>query len=133
MLKLSNDDDHAAGAAPAGRFIMASRRLAVTAVNADILSDEDIRIVEVPSVVSVSVSSVTNGDEFGLRLNKTIIMDAGEVNTVAADLIDAYADRMVFNSVVGPGQLKAPVPTLTTELQALFSVEPILPGMQAGF
>jgi len=38
---------------------------------------------------------------------------------------------MVFNSVVGRGQLKVPVPTVTTELQFLISVEPILPGMPA--
>lgn len=112
---------------------MASRRIGVAAVTADALSDEDIRLVEVPSIVNLMVSSVTNGDLCGLRLNKTIIMDNGEVNTIAGDIIDADMDRMVFNSVVGPGQLKIPVPTLTTELQFLISVEPILPGMQAGF
>jgi len=112
---------------------MASRRIGVGAVTADALSDEDIRLVEVPSVVSLAVSSVTNGDLVGLRLNKTIIMDNGECNTIAGDILDAYMDRLVFNSVVGAGQLKIPVPTLTTELQFLISVEPILPGMQPGF
>jgi len=112
---------------------MSSRRIGVGAVTADALSDEDIRLVEVASVVNLMVSSVTNGDLVGLRLNKTIILDSSECNTIAGDVIDADADRMVFNSVVGPGQLKIPVPTLTTELQFLLSVEPILPGMQPGF
>jgi len=112
---------------------MASRRIGVGAVTADALSVEDIRLVEVASVVNLMVSSVTNGDLVGLRLNKTIILDNSECNTIAGDIIDADMDRMVFNSVVGPGQLKIPVPTLTTELQFLISVEPILPGMQPGF
>jgi len=113
---------------------MATRRIGVGAVTADALSDEDIRLVEVPSIVNLAVSSVTNGDLAGLRLNKTIIRDDSECNTIAGDVIDAgSADRVVMNSVVGPGQLKIPVPTLTTELQFELSVEPILPGMQAGF
>jgi len=105
---------------------MGSRRIAVAAVTGDALSEEDIRLVEVLSRVSLYVSSVTNGDTLGLRLNKTIIMDEGEVNTVAGDVIDASADQMVFDTVVGPGQLKVPVNTLTTELQFLIVVEPIL-------
>ena len=105
---------------------MSSRRLGVTAVTGDALSNEDIRLVEVPSRVNFFASSVTNGDQVGLRLNKTIIMDDGEVNTISGDIIDTSMDQLVFNSVVGPGQLKVPVPTLTTELQFLISVEPVL-------
>jgi len=112
---------------------MSSRRLGIGATTADALSDEDIRIVEQPSVLNFSVSSVTNGDLVGVRLNKTIIMDDSECNTIAGDIIDADMDRMIFNSVVGLGQLKVPVSALTTELQFLISVEPILPGMQPGF
>jgi len=111
---------------------MASRRLGVGSTSNDVLSDEDIREVDGPSIVNLSVSSVTNGDLCGLRLNKTIIMDDSEVNTIAGDIIDAYMDRMVFNSVVGAGQLKIPVPTLTTELQLLISVEPILGELEPG-
>jgi len=107
---------------------MSSRRLGIVAVNADTLSTEEIRRVEVPSVVNLAASSVTNGDTLGLSLNKTTIMDEGEVNTIAGDIIDAYMDRMIFNSVVGRGQLRAPVNALTTELQFLLSVEPILRG-----
>jgi hypothetical protein len=105
---------------------MASRRLGITAVTSDALSTEDIRLVEVLSRVNFWASSVTNGDLCGLRLNKTIIMDDGEVNTISGDVIDSSMDQLVFNTVVGAGQLKVPVPTLTTELQFLISVEPVL-------
>jgi hypothetical protein len=105
---------------------MASRRLGITASTNDALANEDIRLVEVLSRVNFWASSVTNGDLTGLRLNKTIIMDDGEVNTISGDIIDTSMDQLVFNSVVGPGQLKVPVPTLTTELQFLISVEPVL-------
>ncbi len=105
---------------------MASRRLGITAVTNDALSDQDIRTVEVPSVVNLWASSVTNGDLIGLRLDKTVIMDDGECNTIAGDIIDTSMDQLVFDTVVGPGTLRIPVPTLTTELQFIISVEPIL-------
>jgi len=106
---------------------MASRRLAVTATTADALSDEDIRRVETPSLVNFFAASVTNGDQVGLRLNKTIIVDDGECNIEAsADVIDSDRDQVTFNTLVGRGQLRVPVPTVTTELQFLISVEPFL-------
>ena len=105
---------------------MSSRRLGITAVTNDALANEDIRLVETLSTVNFWASSVTNGDNVGLRLNKTIIMDDGEVNTIAGDIISSESDQLVFNTVVGAGQLKVPVPVLNTELQFLISVEPIL-------
>lgn len=105
---------------------MASRRLGITAVTSDALSDQDIRNVEVPSVVNLWASSVTNGDLIGLRLDKTIIMDDGEVNTIVGDIIDTSMDQLVFDTVVGAGTLRIPIPTLTAELQFIISVEPIL-------
>lgn len=107
---------------------MASRRLGITAVTNDALADQDIRNVTEPSIVNLWASSVTNGDTIGLRMGKTIILDDGEVNTIAGDIIDASMDQLVFNSVVGVGNLRVPVATLTTELQFLISVEPILEG-----
>lgn len=106
---------------------MASRRVDVAAVTQDALQNEDIRRVEVPSTVNLWGSCVTNTDQLGLRLDKTVIMDNGPVNIeVAADCIDTDRDQLVFNTVVGRGQLRAPVPAVTTELQFLVSVEPIL-------
>ena len=106
---------------------MASRRLLVSAITGDAIADEDIRNVEVPSVVNLFATTVTVSDEIGLRLDKTVIMDAGTANVSAAavGMVDTGRDQLVFNSVVGPGRLRIPVPTLTTSLIFLLSVEPI--------
>lgn len=106
---------------------MASRRLLVSAVTGDALADEDIRNVEAPSEVNLWASAVTVTDEIGLRLDKTIIMDAGTANVSAAALgmVDTDRDQLVFNSLVGAGRLRVPVPTLTTSLVFIISVEPV--------
>ena len=106
---------------------MSSRRLGVNATTNDALSDQDIRNVLDPSVVNLWASSVTIGDLIGLRMDATIIMDDGECNVEAsADVIDTNRDQLIFDTVVGEGTLRIPVPTLTTELQFLLSVEPVL-------
>lgn len=106
---------------------MASRRLLVSAVTADALADEDIRNVEVPSIVNLFASAVTVTDEIGLRLDKTVIMDAGTANVAAAavGMVDTDRDQLVFNTVVGAGRLRINIPVLTTSLIFLISVEPI--------
>ena len=107
---------------------MASRRLLVSAVTNDALADQDIRTVEVPSVVNLWAASVTVSDTIGLRLDKTIIMDDGTCNVSAAalGLVQTQEDQLVFNAIVGPGTLRVPVATLTTSLIFIISVEPIL-------
>ena len=106
---------------------MASRRTDVTAATADAISTEEIRRVDVPSVVNMWASCVTNGDTIGLLLNRTEIMPTDEMNIeIAADVIDTSRDQLVFSTVVGAGQLRVPVGAVTTELQFLLSVEPIL-------
>ncbi len=106
---------------------MASRRLLVAASTNDALSAEDIRTVEVASVVNLWAGGVTLTDLIGLRLDKTIIMDDSICNIRAAaisvNLINE--DQLVFDSVVGPGLLRVPV-TVTTSLIFTLSVEPIL-------
>lgn len=106
---------------------MASRRMLVSATTNDALSDQDIRTIEVPSVVNLWASTVTVTDTVGLRLDKTIIMDDGTANVSAAALgmVDTDRDQLVFNSVVGAGTLRLPV-TVTTSMIFLLSVEPIL-------
>lgn len=106
---------------------MASRRMVITAVTGDAIATEEIRRVDVPSTINLWASCVTKGDQLGLLLNRTEIMPADNVNLeVSADVIDTDRDQLVFNSVVGAGQLRVPVPAVTTELQFLLSVEPIL-------
>lgn len=106
---------------------MASRRLVVTAATADALATEEIRRVETPSTVNLWASCVTKGDKLGLALNRTDIMPADNINIeVSADVIDVARDQLLFNTVVGRGQLRAPITSVTTELQFLLSVEPII-------
>jgi len=107
---------------------MASRRLLVSAVTNDALSDQDIRTIEAPSVVNLWASCVTVTDTIGLRLGKTIILDDGTCNIRAAalGLVHVSDDQLVFDAVVGAGDLRLPVATLTTSLIFIISVEPIL-------
>jgi len=106
---------------------VASRRLLVAATTGDALSDQDIRTVETPSVVNLWGGGVTLTDNIGLRLDKTIIMDDGIMNIRAAAISVVLIDQdgLVFDSVVGPGQLRVPI-TVTTSAIFHISVEPIL-------
>lgn len=106
---------------------MASRRALVSATTSDAISDQDIRTVEVPSVVNLWATTVTVTDTIGLRLDKTIIMDEGTANVSAAATGEVKTDRdqLIFNSVVGPGLLRMPI-TVGTSAIYLLSVEPIL-------
>lgn len=106
---------------------MSSRRIDVGAPIGDAIATEEIRRVEQPSRVNLWASCVTNGDTIGLFLNKTEIMLTDECNIeTSADVIDVSRDQLVFGSVVGRGQLRVPIGAVTTELQFLLSVEPIL-------
>jgi len=106
---------------------MAVRRLLIAATTNDAVSDEDIRTVEVPSLVSLYAACVTLTDNIGLRLDKTIIMDDGICNIRAAAISVVLMDQdgLVFETVVGPGTLRIPV-TVTTSLIFHLIVEPIL-------
>ena len=106
---------------------MASRRIDVGAAINDAIADDEIRRVEQPSVVNLYASCVTNGDTIGLFLNKTEIMPTDECNIeISADVIDVARDQLVFDTVVGEGSLRVPIGAVTTELQFLLSVEPLL-------
>ena len=106
---------------------MSARRLLVSATTNDAISDEDIRTVEVPSLVSLYASCVTLTDNVGLRLDKTIIMDDGIVNIRAAAISVVLMDQdiLVFETIVGPGTLRIPV-TVTTSAIIHLIVEPIV-------
>ena len=106
---------------------MSSRRIDVGAVTNDAISTDEIRRVEVPSIVNMWASCVTNGDTIGLLLNKTEIMATDEMNIeISADVIDTGRDQLVFDTIVGEGQLRVPIGAVTTEVQFLLSVEPIV-------
>jgi len=106
---------------------MASRRFLVAASTNDALSDQDIRQVEVPSLINLWATGVNVTDEIGLRLDKTIIMDDGTMNVSAAALgmVDTERDQLVFSSLVGEGELRLPI-TVTASAIFLISVEPVV-------
>jgi len=107
---------------------MSSVRRLVSAVTVDDLSTLDIRIVEVLSVVNLWASAVTVTDLIGLSIGRVELMPASTANVRAAavGLVLSGDDQLVFNQLVGPGvgDLKVSVPTLTTSLIYVLSVEP---------
>jgi len=109
---------------------MASLRILVSAVSTDVISTRNIRLIDEVSVVNMWASCVTVTDEIGLNLGSITLMDPSTMNIRAAavGLVLAEADQLIFNLVVGPdaGDLAIPVPTLTTSLIFILSVEPAL-------
>lgn len=106
---------------------MPSLKFQAAAANPDIISAEVIRRVLRSSVVNLWGAGVTNGDTMGLFLDRTEIMATGEVNIeVSADVVDSGRDQLVFGSVIGRGNLRIPIGAVTTEIQGLVSVEPIV-------
>ncbi len=108
---------------------MASLRARVFATTADAIATSTIRQVRNPtgSVVNLFGSCVAVTDTIALFLNTTEIMAAGLLNVSAAALgrIQVQEDQLVFNSVVGIGDLRLPC-VVGTSLDFLLSVEPIL-------
>lgn len=110
-----------------GAAMLASRRIDVGAVTADAIATDEIRRVTRPSIVNFWASCVTNGDTIGVFLNRTELLPTDEMNIeVSADVIDTDRDQLLFNTRVGRGQLRVPVGAVTTEVQFLLSVEPLL-------
>jgi len=107
---------------------MASLRILVSAVTTDAIATRNIRLIDQPSVVNLWASCVTVTDEIGLNLGSVILMDPSTMNIRAAavGLVLTSDDHLVIDLVVGPdaGDLALPVPTLTTSLIFLLSVEP---------
>jgi len=106
---------------------MPSFRALVSATTTDALSAANIRRVAGPSVVSLWGTCVTVTDEIALFMDNTEIMASGTLNIRAAalGLVLVSDDQLVFSTVVGRGDLRIPVGTLTTSLIFLISVEPI--------
>jgi len=109
---------------------MASLRLLVSAVNADVLATQIIRKIIVPSVVNLWASCVTVTDTLGLNWGPLAaqILAQGTMNIRAAALGNIFVsdDQLLFNTLLGVGELQLPVDTLTTSLIFLLSVEPAI-------
>jgi len=106
---------------------VASLRQVVTSDTPDSISTSNIRRVLRPSVVNLWVSTGIVTDSVSLFLDQTEIMAAGPANISDATLalIKTSDDQLVFNSVVGRGDLRIPTVVATAQGQ-LLSVEPIL-------
>lgn len=108
---------------------MASLRGLITAVDPDVISSRNIRLIEEVSVVNLWASAVAIADTIGMNLGKVSIMDQSTMNVHAAalGLVHSDADQLVFNALVGPGagDLQLPVETVGTSLIFLLSVEPV--------
>jgi len=109
---------------------MASLRILVSAVNTDVIATRNIRLIDEVSVVNLWATCVTVTDEIGLNLGSQTLMDPTTMNIRAAaiGIVDTSDSQLVFNLIVVPnaGDLAIPVPTLTTSLIFLLSVEPLL-------
>jgi hypothetical protein len=109
---------------------MASLRILNSAVTTDAISTRNIRLIDVPSVVNLWASAVTVTDEIGLTLGSITLMDPSTANVRAAavGLVISGDDQLIFDLIVGPdaGDLAIPIPTLTTSLIFLLSVEPLV-------
>lgn len=98
---------------------MPTIRQAATATSSDILSNVKFSVVPARgAILNLWGSSATNGDTFGLSIgDRDLIVNGTELNVEAsADVIDTDRDQLLFNELVGTGQLFLPV-TITTEIQ----------------
>ncbi len=104
---------------------MAARRLLVAATNTDALSSENIRRVTRRSWVNLWAACVTLTDTIGLFLDQTEIMAPSicNIHAAALSLVNISDDGLVFNTLVGTGDLRVPV-VVTTSLIFHLSVEP---------
>ena len=96
-----------------------------TATTADALSTLKFSVVPVGgAILNVWVSSVTNGDTWGISVgDRDLVVNGTECNVeIAGDVVDVARDQMVFDEVLlSGGQLFFPA-TVTTELQAILAL-----------
>lgn len=104
---------------------MPTIRKRVTATTNNALSAEKFRYVGGRgAVVNLWACGVTATDDIGLAINSRDIILAGtDINIESsADVIDTDRDQILYNEVIEPGELYAPV-TVTTEMQFLLSIK----------
>ena len=93
---------------------------AVTAATTDALSNVKFNTIPPPgAIINMWIACAANGGTFGLAIgDRDIVVQGTESNVeVSADVIDAARDQVVFDEVVGPGQLYLPIPAAGTETQ----------------
>jgi len=106
---------------------VATIRARVTATTANALQNQKFAIIGGNgAVINLWGCGVSATDDIGLSIGSTEILAQGtDINIESsADVIDTDRDQLIFNAVVGPGQLYMPV-TVTTEMQFLLSINPV--------
>lgn len=106
---------------------MPTIRKRVTATTNNALATEKFRYVGGNgAIINLWAAGVTNSDDIGLAINSRDLLLAGtDINIEAsADVIDTDRDQILYNEVVEPGELYAPV-TVTTEMQFLLNIKPL--------
>lgn len=80
-------------------------------------------IPEPGAILNLWGAGVTGTDSFGISVGDKDIMVDGSLLSIeiSADVIDNDRDQLLFNEVVGPGQIFLPV-TVTTEAQFLLNI-----------
>lgn len=103
---------------------MPTIRQRVTATTSNALSNSQFNVIPAPgAILNLWAAGVSATDDVGLLVgDKEIIARGTDINIEAgADVVDNDRDQILFNEVVGPGQLFLPV-TVTTEMQFLLSI-----------
>lgn len=93
---------------------------AVAAATTDALANVKFNTIPPPgAIVNLWIACAANGGTFGFAVgNEEIVVQGTEANVeVAADVIDVARDQVVFDEVVGPGQMYLPIPAAGTETQ----------------
>lgn len=101
---------------------MPSLRFAVNAVTDDSLSNRKFSVVPARgAILNLWASCATVDDAFGLSIGDRDIMVTGSIMNIesSADVIDTDRDQLVFNEIIGGGQLFLPVSVVTAEVQFL--------------
>lgn len=100
---------------------MPSLRFRVSATTTDAMANRKFNVIPaVGAILNLWGAAVTATDTFGLSIgDRDIMVNGSSLNIEAsADVVDTDRDQMVFNELVGGGQLFMPV-TVTTEAQFL--------------
>ena len=100
---------------------MPSLRFRVSSTTTDALANRKFAVVPTAgAILNMWCSGVTGTDSFGISIGDRDIMVDGSLISIeiSADVIDTSRDQVVFNEVIGGGQLFLPV-TVTTEAQFL--------------
>lgn len=104
---------------------MPSLRFRVSATTTDTMANRKFNVVPARgAVINVWGAAVTATDSWGLSIgDRDIIVNGAVLNIEAsADVVDTDRDQVIFNEIVGGGQLFMPV-TVTTEAQFLVAIK----------